>query len=160
MSTYNTASEIEIILSNYIDIRRNLVVPNVSWGLSLHECDVLSMTHAGYLTEYEIKVSASDLKKDLEKRHGHKSDKIKFLYFVIPSRLAKYIEFIPERAGVLVVNSKGKIFKIADAKPNVRAQALTEKEKYELARLGALRIWGLKRKIENLNQRRKNENFK
>ena len=160
MSTYNTASEIEIILSNYIDIRRNLVVPNVSWGLSLHECDVLSMTHAGYLTEYEIKVSASDLKKDLEKRHGHKSDKIKFLYFVIPSRLAKYIEFIPERAGVLVVNSKGKIFKIADAKPNVRAQALTEKEKYELARLGALRIWGLKSKIENLNQRRKNENFK
>ena len=160
MSTYNTASEIEIILSNYIDIRRNLVVPNVSWGLGLHECDVLSMTHAGYLTEYEIKVSASDLKKDLEKRHGHKSDKIKFLYFVIPSRLAKYIEFIPERAGVLVVNSKGKIFKIADAKPNVRAQALTEKEKYELARLGALRIWGLKSKIENLNQRRKNENFK
>lgn len=146
--------DIEVALSRHINLRQNLLVPNVSWGLGLHECDVLALSRSGYLTEYEIKTSAADLKKDRTKVHGHYSDRIKYLYFVVPSKLARYCEYVPERAGIIVVNSHGQAFEIARAHANPRARALTDKERYDYARLGAMRIWGLK--IENLGLKRRN----
>ena len=47
---------------NFFNYRANLIVPNISWGLGLHECDLLVLTSSGYATEIEIKVSKADLK--------------------------------------------------------------------------------------------------
>ena len=55
-------------------------------------------------TEIEIKISLADLKADAHKKHSHSSDKIKYLYFAIPSyMLEKALPFIPERAGIITV---------------------------------------------------------
>jgi len=91
-----TTPEMEIALAEYFGIRQNLIVPNVSWGMDSHECDLFILTPAGYGWEVEIKVSKADLFKDKHKRHRHNSSKIKFLYFAIPEYLERYIDEIPE----------------------------------------------------------------
>jgi hypothetical protein len=40
-------------------------------GMGLHECDVLGITKAGYLVEFEIKRSRSDFRADFKKKHKH-----------------------------------------------------------------------------------------
>jgi len=144
-----STEEIESTLANHFGIRQNLIVPNVSWGLGVHECDLLICSKAGYCTEVEIKISASDLKKDLDKYHQHKSKKIKYLYFAIPSYLASSIEYIPNRAGIFIITSQRRVFCIAKPLQNKECRPLTEKEQYEMARLGALRIWNLKNRCTN-----------
>lgn len=144
-----STEEIESAISNHFGIRTNLIVPNVSWGLGVHECDLLICSKAGYCTEVEIKRSASDLKKDASKGHNHKSKKIKYLYFSIPSYLSKYVEYIPLNAGIFIITSKHKVYCIAKPIQNKDCRPLTLQEQYEMARLGALRIWGLKSKCIN-----------
>jgi len=95
--------DMEIALANYFGVRQNLIVPNVSWGMDSHECDLFVLSPAGYGWEVEIKVSKADLFKDKYKRHGHHSSKIKFLYFAIPDYLQKWIFEIPLCAGVIIV---------------------------------------------------------
>jgi hypothetical protein len=144
---YQTTKEIELKIAYHLGIRENLIVPNVSWGFNIHECDLLSISSKGYLTEVEIKISLSDLKKDKEKYHGHYDDRIKYLYFAIPAKLAKHIEYIPKRAGIFIITTKGRVYKIAKPKYNKKANPISDKDKYKIARLGALRIWKLKEKI-------------
>jgi hypothetical protein len=143
-----TTKKIEIIVSTHIGIMQNLIIPNVSWGFCIHECDLLCVSKNGYLTEIEIKISLSDLKKDLEKRHGHRDDRIKYFYFAIPSKLAKHIEYIPARAGIFVINSFGRIFKIKNAIKNGLARSISIEDRYKLARLGTLRYWLYRQKTE------------
>lgn len=153
----------EVELSRYLNFRINLIVPNVSWGMFSHECDLIRLSPAGYCSEIEIKVSLSDLKKDKEKRHNHvdggrysyRTNKIKYLYFAIPEYLEKHIEHIPERAGILVVRE---IKKDWWPEPQIRTEEIrapkkqsdykfSEKERIKLLSLMAMRIWGLKRKL-------------
>jgi hypothetical protein len=149
MPTINV-QDIELAVVRWFGARANLCVPNVSWGLGLHECDLLIASTSGYLTEIEIKVSRSDLIKDMGKRHGHRSNKIKYLYFAVPPKLLKAIEYIPRRAGILVYTSKGFIKEIAEPERNPDARKISDAERYTMARLGALRIWGLIYENQNL----------
>lgn len=161
-----TTEGIEIRIAEYFGIRRNLVVPNVCWGLSLHECDVLILTPCNWLHEVEIKRSKSDLLADKKKRHGHCSNKIRSLYFAITEDLVEHVYLIPERAGILVVgegdgvcgykyrnstkSSRARlagVSKIRNATTNETARKITDNERLVLARLGAMRVWGLKKKL-------------
>ena len=151
-----TTIEIEARLAGHFNYRQNLIVPNISWGMDIHECDLLIVTKSGYATEVEIKISRADLKKDAFKKHNHEDrfNRIRRLYFAIPESLSNCIEFIPERAGIIVL-SRGKNYGedylfckvLREAKINTTCKQFTEAERFNVARLGAMRIWGLKRKI-------------
>jgi len=152
-------SDIEIAVANHFGYRRNTIVPNVSYGLHIHEVDLLIVSKSSYCTEIEIKTSISDLKADLRKQHQHKSNRIKYFYFAIPEGLQeKALPLIPERAGLIIVkqgvgdSNWCEIIKAPIV--NNEARALTEKELVKLGYLASLRIWNLKRIIRNL----KNEN--
>ena len=146
-------SDIEIKLFSYINVRSNLVVLKPNGGIylmegnlnkELHECDVLAVSSAGYATEYEIKISVADLKKDKLKKHGHDHNLIKNLYFVVPEKMEEIaLEEIPKRAGLLIViDRRGKLF-IKEVKPvekNKKAVKWSLKQEYQLARLGAIRV--------------------
>jgi len=151
-----TTIEMEIILSSYFNVRRNLIVPNVSWGMCidqkpLHECDLLICTKSNYLHEIEIKVSKSDLKADKKKFHHHFHPAIKSLYFAYPETLKNVEEYVPERAGIITVGrtETGILFTKILRKPknNMKSRAITDKEKFHLAHLGSMRIWTLKKRI-------------
>lgn len=150
--------EIESLLFTKLDVRRNLIVKNVSWGIeynmeqrvisgeykSLHECDVLALSKSGFATEYEIKISVGDLKNDSTKTHAHKHDLIKYFYFVVPEKLKdKALSLIPNRAGLYLVirlkNGSLVLKKIKDAKKNKKCFKWTDDQRFQLARLGAMR---------------------
>jgi hypothetical protein len=59
-----TAKEIELRIAYYFGNRSHIIVPNVSWGLMMYECDLLVMPKSGHLYEVEIKVSKGDLIAD------------------------------------------------------------------------------------------------
>ena len=144
-----TTTEMECLVARFLNPRVNLIVPNVSWGMGVHECDLLVCTKAGYLWEVEIKVTKADLRKDAMKRHGHINSKIKHLYFAIPNYLEDSIEHIPARAGIITVepaNDKvwSRVKQIRAPETNRAATPIDYHARYKLARLGAMRIWGLK----------------
>jgi len=150
------ATDIELALVKLLDYRQNLIIPNVSWGfIGLHyEADLIVVTKSGYAKEIEIKVSKGDLIKDKEKRHSHNCRKFKELYFAIPKKLLIDKEHIPERAGIYVIDEFDGDYIAVLERPALRttAEPITTKDRSELARLGALRIWGLKGKINELQK--------
>lgn len=141
--------DIEIAVAKYFGIRRHLIVPNVSWGLNLHECDMLIVTRMGYATEVEIKTNLADLKRDSKKWHGHNSKKIKRLFFAVPEELGKQADMAcPERAGIIVVHCQDNCSLYRSALNNANADSLTQKEIIHLGRLASMRIWSLKQRIK------------
>ena len=172
MRTKRTIGEIEVALAKKFDYIRNLVVFNVNgWSEKLpiyHECDMLSMSKRGYLTEVEIKRTWSDFLADFKKTHKHDNRGIiKYFYYCIPKdMLEKAYDKLSENnvtySGIITYNedlyfethpyrskdgSKIFDFKMKSFK------ALDEEGRFELARLGAIRIVGLKEKINRLNEK-------
>lgn len=139
--TYETTEEIETAVARHLGWRTHIIVPNISWGANVHECDLFVVSKSGYATEVEIKISAADLKKDALKRHGHRSDKIRYLYFAIPKKLIKHWKHIPARAGVYVIDHKGGVHVLRKPQRNKVARRLTEKEIANISRLGVMRYW-------------------
>lgn len=153
--------DMEIAVMQWLDIRKNLIVPNVSFGMGLHECDILSLTKSGYATEVEIKISRADLLKDKHKSHGHESKRIKSLYFAVPEKLKELaLAEIPERSGLLVVHwrsAKKLGYYVTTAREPVvdkYAEKWNDRDRMNLSRLGTMRILGLKQNI--LRQTNKN----
>ena len=143
-----TTKMMEWKLAHFFDYRVNLIVPRVSWGFDIHECDLLIMSKSGYATEVEIKISKADLIKDKDKPHMHLDNRLKALYFAIPEKLKDCIEHIPERAGVILVNNDVHVNPYRPAcnifrepKINKTPHKFTIEEQFKLARLGTMRIW-------------------
>jgi len=158
--------DIEIALVKKFDCRRNLIVPNVSWGflydesLGRHyEADLLVVSKAGYVIEIEIKTSKADLIRDKLKKMRHDSNKIKYLYFAVPENIVDVcFEHAPEKAGIIVVRETGMPKKFRQKKCSVLRKPkmigrykILESERYQLMRLLCMRIWNLKKKLANEN---------
>ncbi len=155
--------DIEIALLEDCKFNQNIVVPNVADGIiryfgkqpnrtweKLHECDILKVTKAGYATEYEIKISKSDFKADFKKKHNHESKFIKQLYYVVPFELLEFAkEYVPKDAG-LAYAKNDKIHYVINAPIRENAFKWTNEEMFKLAKLGAMRIYNLKRNIAKL----------
>lgn len=144
--------DMELAVCALICHRRNLIIPNMYWSMFEYELDLLVVTKQGLAWEVEIKVSKQDLINDKEKRHTHNSSKIAKFYFAVPTELLKEIEHIPEGAGIIEVfhynkGFKARIHRHAKVKSDYR---FTEKEKSELYRLGAMRLWTVKRQLRKL----------
>lgn len=149
------ARDIEKAVVWLFGYRKYLIVANASWGVNIHECDLLLVNSSDYGVEVEIKVSKSDIIADQKKKHHrfHGNPKIKRLYFAIPEKLAtpEILALIPEHAGVISVwpaytgagapTGTNRATIIRKDKPNKAARPWTLSEKYELARLGAMRCW-------------------
>ena len=162
-----TTLQMEIALMSWLDIREHIVVPNVSWGLchDLHECDIISLTHSGYATEVEIKISKEDLLADKAKAHDHKHKLIKYLYYAVPDEMKNFaLENIPENTGLLVVRDytpgkshrylKHHVRVVKNPGINNNVVKWSPKRTNKLARLGTMRILGLKHKLEKKENKR------
>lgn len=156
------ASDIEVAVANYFNPRIHLIVPNISHGMYLHECDLLVMNGRNYGVEVEIKISKADVKKDAKKKHGHESNKIRRLFFAIPESLFTddVVAMIPERAGIFVIKPAEKIeygenesymrppkcVLKRNAKINKYAKPFSDGERMNMGRLGMLRYWNIRNK--------------
>lgn len=156
-----TTEEIETRLAGRFNYRQNIVVPNVSWGINLHECDLLVIRKSGYAIEVEIKVSKSDLKADAKKGHNHidRFNRLKELWFAIPEYMQDCIELIPENAGIIILSRSTYDYgldsrTIRKAQINRNSKQFSADEMLKVAHLGAMRIWDLKRKLNKNRKRR------
>lgn len=151
---FETALEIEYAVSMYFGTRKNLIVPNVypmSFGIrGGYEMDMAIMSQSGYIQEVEIKTTRSDLIKNLSKdRWRYSTFGIsKRMWFAMPERMntENCVSLVPAWAGILIVNTKGKVKITREAETNKDAKKLNINQQYKLARLGAIRIWNLKEK--------------
>ena len=149
--------EIEVAIAKLFDVRKNIIVPNISWGFSMHEIDMFLIKKSGLGVEIEIKISKSDFMADLKKEHNHidKQNRISEFYYAMPIDLIdKCLDLIPEHAGIIVCERythsntvkariKRKPIKISGARK------LTIEEQLRVAKLGTMRIFNLKTKLIN-----------
>lgn len=146
--------EIEIAVANLFDFRKYIIVPNISWGFhGIHECDLFLISKSNYAYEVEIKVSKADFMKDFEKKHNHKSDYIKEFYYAMPETLyGKVKDQIPEHAGAIVCwYSYGRVRAriVKESVANKNAKKISLEDELKILRLGTMRIWSLKNKIND-----------
>lgn len=152
------STHIEIAIAKHYGWRQNIIVPNVSWGFSCHECDMLIINKSGYAIEIEIKTTKYDLLKDKQKKHNHNDDRIRELYFAVPSKLRDIaLQNIPERAGLFVISNHHSEYDsqlyiydaqiVRNAIKNKYTKPLTIDEINLITRLGCMRIWNLKNKL-------------
>jgi len=141
----------EVAVARLFGTRKHIIVPRVSWGFHIHECDILIIRKSGYAIEVELKRSIADLKKDLKKKHQHKDSRIRELYFGLPQELLeKGMPLVPARAGLISIYYRYGEYRasfIRSAQINSAARKLTTIEQLMVARLGTLRIWNLKEKL-------------
>jgi hypothetical protein len=60
-------ARIQLSLFGWVEKGKFLVIPNVSWSWFHWETDLVAITKAGYVHEYEIKISHADFKNDFKK---------------------------------------------------------------------------------------------
>ena len=146
-----TSDDIELACWRYFMPRRNIIVPNVSWGLMLHECDLLVVTPAGLAYEVEIKVSKADILADRKKGHGHKDKRVARLYFAVPRHLEQFAAAnIPERAGLLTVAQPTSLWAQKQREAKLTSDyRWTAEQRFKLAQLGCMRLLPL---LENLRR--------
>ena len=173
--------EIELAIMNNRDFyfRQNLMVFRVSdfSGIVNHECDCLIMSKTGYLTEIEIKRSYSDFLADFKKKHKHDDERISKFYFMVHTSFADKVfeklikeNMIPQGIYTYDDNTYIKLYKTcADFKNKILNEDITYyrsssprklfiEEKYQLARLGAMRYKNMTEKLikkEKINEFRK-----
>lgn len=161
---YETSSEIEIAIANHFDIRKNIIVPNVSWGMFGYELDLCILNcKSMYASEVEIKISKSDLKRDQKKYRPHErnGNLIRQLWFAMPEKLRGCEDLVPERAGIIFVkfvNNMGITYEYRRPKINKLARKWSIEEAFKLARLGTMRIWSLKEKSNQMMNYKKEAN--
>lgn len=168
MDTKRSLYEIEVALakSDYFNFVKNIVAFNVNgWGGNLpiqHECDMLVLTKAGYLTEIEIKRSWSDFLADFKKKHKHESEGIiKKFYYAVPYSIAvKVFNYLVENN----ISCDGVLYYTEDL--DIRFYSLIERknifrklnlsEQLQVARYGAMRSVMLKEKLIKLEEKYNN----
>ena len=145
-----TTPEMDLAVMDAFDYRKNLIVPNVTSGLGLHECDLLMCRPTMYGVEFELKLTKSDLMKDFKKDHKHESELIKEVYYVVPAEItAVTLQVVPKEYGVIMVKRDKDLKPVAtvmrEATIRPGARKWTDEERFQLARLGTHRIHKLKR---------------
>lgn len=174
-----TIEQIETLIVGYphspFYCRKNIVIPNVSWGFLNHEADLLIISKANMLTEVEIKRSWSDFMADFKKKHSHYDRKLSHFYYAVPesigervfnflyygeyrnrsfydsSKVERATENNPNSFG-LILYSDNDIHPLGRAHINVLSARLgkykiTVHEEIKLLRLLGMRIWKMKRKL-------------
>lgn len=154
--------DLELAIMREFKFTKNIIVPNVTNMMRVvpFETDMLVVTKSGYATGFEIKVSKSDLKADLRKKHLTRINdplkgrewfekyygKFKHFYYVVPEHLLdEAIKIVPQSLGIYYLASWGRL-------ENYRDRTLfnykwSEAEMVNLMRLGTMRIYSLKRSL-------------
>ena len=159
MNTTLTIDQIEYAVAECFGIRNNIIVPNISWGFfATHEADMLIINKSSYLTEVEIKRSWEDFQKDFQKTTTHDEGKVMWKYFAVPASIKdKVLEYLVEHNredwGVIIYYEDASAW--FEKRPNNFGHSNPQKklfieEKLTIARLGCMRIWGLKKKLTTI----------
>ena len=160
LATTLTVKEIQqaIVSHGAWKYRENIFVPNLSWGLLPYEADLVILNKRGYLTEIEIKRSWEDFMADFKKSHTHDAPQVYELYYCLPKALVDKARAWYKEQGrgegcdngnfaVLSYDENGNVTEERgfgwSHQPNRRK--LFIEEQLQVARLGCMRLWNVKK---------------
>lgn len=91
LKTNLSVAQIQLALRNsdLFNPTRDLIVPNVSYGMLPYEADLIGITPAGQVTEVEIKRSLADLRADYKKGHRHDAPCVTYFFYCVPESLVE-----------------------------------------------------------------------
>ncbi len=132
------AKDLQRIIGQSFHDSQRIVAFNFE-GNGLGECDIITLTNANLIYEYEVKISRSDFKADFKKRFKHEKlsgkwiDKIKsntfnipnYFYFACPKDLIKPEE-VPEYAGLIYAWDKKYTAGVYDSSFNIKEVEKTQ----------------------------------
>ena len=157
MEKYTEAS-IQFALQTELDSRgQQFILPNVmvDWG----EADLISVTAAGYMQEWEIKVSKSDFYADFKKgkhrwlaRPGYTPGgqcTASCFWYVMPDGLVPDLE-VPDYAGHVAM--VGGTVVIKRRAPMLHRRKLGDYQYDWLLRIAAMKLWSVKRDLRYARQ--------
>lgn len=125
--TWNAGRIICALVRSY-DFRKNRVM--TEFEIDGGRCDFVLITAAGYLTEFEVKVSLSDWNADREKAKWLRArPHVSRFYYAVPETLeSKIPAWLPPHAGVLVVRAAPSRDYVREVRParRLRAQKLPD----------------------------------
>ena len=151
---------IQNALYNHLLLKgHEFIIPNIYLsGGAWSEADLISVTKAGYISEYEIKISKADFKADFKKRKHHffKKDHRcfqRYFWFVTPAGLIETKE-VPEYAGYIEVyktNIAHPQFKCLEKKKPQRLNGnkINAHQKEKIYRGYMFRYWDMRNRLEN-----------
>lgn len=143
------AGDIQRALIRYVDWWQNTIIPEFSVD-GYDRADLIQITKSGYITEYEIKVSAADWRADLAKPKWVPSlwpprgtGFISRFFYVVPGKLVgeryeaaiRPPDNLPFGVGIILVVGEGpnvsavervaaRRFRVAPITPDIRRRAL------------------------------------
>jgi len=154
----HTEQSIQVALQRELDRRgHQYILPNVmmDWG----EADLISVTKAGYLQEWEIKVSKSDFRADFKKgkhrslcisQHDWLAQDVRepggrctpsCFWYAIPDGLVPDTD-VPDYAGLAVM--AGDVPIIRRRAPMLHRRKIGEYQLNWLLRISAIKLWAVK----------------
>lgn len=151
--------QIELAVAQVFGVRNNIIVPNVSWGFfATHEADLVIINKAGYMTEVEIKRSWEDFLHDFKKQTTHDEGKVSWKYFAVPQCLSERVwQYLCDNGhmdcGVIQYLEDGNanfVYCPNNMLSHIESKKLFLEEKLAIARLGCMRIWSLKNKLNKI----------
>jgi len=147
-----TESVLQQGLAIFLDYRKTIIIPNVSYGWQLkHEADLIYIRNRS-ATEIEIKTTRTDFLNDFNKKHGHENKKINRLVYCIPKDLQQLAEkTLNSKIGIVCFerilytysNKHDKLVftKIRQGSFKTPKHILTDQEIIAIMRLGCMRQW-------------------
>ncbi len=138
------------LYADLISRKHRFIVPNTTvfgW-----ESDLISVTGAGYVHEYEIKISRSDFKADLKKSRHRRlvQDGTKkyyrgpaYFYYAVPRDMVR-VDEVPDYAGLIFVYPMMQIIKKA---PRLNKNKISQMQTAWLQRSIMARFW--KERLKN-----------
>lgn len=124
--------------------RHRLMTPNTT--LLGWESDMISVTKAGLIVEYEVKISRGDFRADFKKiRHrildtaqiGEQHRGATYFYYVVPRDMVSVAE-VPEHAGLIYAHP---VFQIVKPAPRLHSNKITDHQRQWLERSLIHRYW-------------------
>lgn len=166
METHLTVKEIEYLLiykSGMFNVRYDVIIPNLSWGLLNHEADLAIVNKTGYLTEIEIKRSLADLRADFKKDVYHCDERVYQFYYCLPLAIKdkafevfdQHQDKIMQMLGsttyyhpaIIFYDENGRMTKENPWAAHKRGRKLFLEERLTVARLASCRYWDLRKKL-------------
>jgi len=140
--------------------QHSCIIPNIYLGSS--EADLISVTKAGYINEYEIKITRSDFKADFKKsKHSFLKDRQKtfraYFWFVTPEGLVD-VDEIPEYAGFIAVRKGrrvGWVCREIKRPPRLCSEKINTWQKDQILTAYMHRFWNMRDRVEATNRQLK-----
>lgn len=146
MNQYSEES-IQQALSRYFDWRKVKCYRNVLWGHGI--TDFLVVSHAGYATEVEIKISRSDWQADVQKEKWKHPQKSSMFYYAVPHPLLVQVPvWVRPEWGLMAIKDygdgtggKSRLYVEVVRKAEKVAGKINDKDKVNLANHTYFHYW-------------------